>query len=953
MGKISVRSEHRGKSKWAPLEAREKRQAIFDQNREKYEAELEHCAEVESNLKLHYKDAQSEVKDLRNRIDELREYSDKVDDENRRLRKELEETKPKTAAIKEEPADLDASSLVEQYERYIRDLKDKIDEQNTTINSLREEPEIHSTPSRLSSRVDPDGEEESSGDILDSDNEDSYEKALQFHLTSTPGKMDKSFAEELKGNAMTPRTLNLLNDQTENLDSWVQVQVETSEVALQAAPKTTNSSTETIVKKYTSTETQVLIKTEEEMRQNEMLLELEDRLHCALKDAENIGALAHEKDNALDELRISVETCTQLERELDKYRLELDETRQKTFKILAEKTALEQKQNIEEVKVKNVQNQMENVEKKVSKLTEELVRTREEKENAEKMLKNIELDGKIMEKLKNDLSEAQENYFSEAMKAKTLTEEAKKSESKIAELESLVSLGYAEKDRLSGEIRALALKANQKETTETKEVAELKSQIASLQEMNETFHKNVTSTSEKLMLEKQECTKLRGQIAQLNKTNKENYDLKSTIAKMKTEHEVTKKTLKDKETLVEALNKKGRNKNELTKKQTQQLRQTVSELKMELEALKDISASNEQSMKNELDNMEKQLHLAIEQTVELEDKLQKIISEKSNLLSEKERENAKKSAELSQLNEQLAKISELEKSHQLILKEEKVKMKEALDEKARQLSTIEEKYTRQINELNFEKEILQENLEVSQQDVEDLEEKLKKSKEIKPTITTVITETTEIIKSKPKINNGTYLKVEFEKDSSESESDESADQSIIIELQKENQELREQIRNLEKIQETNDRLRLTSSDTPDCDDSNSVSSSIIAYSPSMNQLRLVDSNRLSTSSTNNTTTQHKSTLFKVAEMRAQLGLPPIADQQVATLENENIELTSKLRKTRIMLNDNTNRLRDMYRKLNKSEVLIQNLYMENSRLMRAMKASFSPCASPEEQGSVI
>ena len=48
---------------------------------------------MESNLKLHYKDAQSEVKDLRNRIDELREYSDKVDDENRRLRKELEESK--------------------------------------------------------------------------------------------------------------------------------------------------------------------------------------------------------------------------------------------------------------------------------------------------------------------------------------------------------------------------------------------------------------------------------------------------------------------------------------------------------------------------------------------------------------------------------------------------------------------------------------------------------------------------------------------------------------------------------------------------------------------------------------------------------------------------------------------------------------------------------------------
>ena len=71
----------------------------------------------------------------------------------------------------------------------------------------------------------------------------------------------------------------------------------------------------------------------------------------------------------------------------------------------------------------------------------------------------------------------------------------------------------------------------------------------------------------------------------------------------------------------------------------------------------------------------------------------------------------------------------------------------------------------------------------------------------------------------------------------------------------------------------------------------------------MSELRLVDSDRLSKS----TVTTHKSTLFKVAEMRAQLGLPPKADQQVATLENENIELTSKLRKTRIMLNDNTNR----------------------------------------------
>ena len=551
---------------------------------------MEHSAEVESNLKLHYKDAQSEVKDLRARIDELREYSDKVDEDNKKLRKELEESKPECVAIKEAPEDLDASSLVEQYERYIRDLKDKIDEQSTTINSLQEEPEIHSTPSRLSSRVDPDGEEERSGDILDSDNEDSYEKALQFHLTSTPGKLDgnKSFAEELKGNAFTPRALASLLDEpnVQNLDSWVQVETETAEISLQAVPQTAESSTETTRKIFASVETQVLIKTEEEHRQNEMLLELEERLHCALKDAENIGALAHEKDNAMDELRISVETCTQLEKELDKYRLELDETRQKAFKITAEKNALEQKQNIEDVKVKNVQSQMESVETKVAKLTQELIKTRDEKAHAEKLVKNVKIDEKIMKKLKDELSETQENYFSEVMKTKTLTQEAKKREFKIAELESLVSVGYAEKDRLSSEIRALALKANQNESQETVEIGKLKSQISSLQQINETFHKNVTNTSEKLMLEKKECTRLRGLVTHMNRTNKENYELKCTISKLKTEHEVAKKTLKDKETLVEALNKKGRNKNELTKKQGQQMRITISELKMELESLK-------------------------------------------------------------------------------------------------------------------------------------------------------------------------------------------------------------------------------------------------------------------------------------------------------------------------------------------------------------------------------
>lgn len=50
-----------------------------------------------------------------------------------------------------------------------------------------------------------------------------------------------------------------------------------------------------------------------------------------------------------------------------------------------------------------------------------------------------------------------------------------------------------------------------------------------------------------------------------------------------------------------------------------------------------------------------------------------------------------------------------------------------------------------------------------------------------------------------------------------------------------------------------------------------------------------------------------SELFEVAVMRDSLGLPPITPTQIIKLENENRDLTAKLRKTRIMLNDNTTR----------------------------------------------
>jgi hypothetical protein len=50
-----------------------------------------------------------------------------------------------------------------------------------------------------------------------------------------------------------------------------------------------------------------------------------------------------------------------------------------------------------------------------------------------------------------------------------------------------------------------------------------------------------------------------------------------------------------------------------------------------------------------------------------------------------------------------------------------------------------------------------------------------------------------------------------------------------------------------------------------------------------------------------------SELIQVASMRDSLGLPPITPTTLIKLETDNRELIAKLRKTRIMLNDNTTR----------------------------------------------
>ena len=88
--------------------------------------------------------------------------------------------------------------------------------------------------------------------------------------------------------------------------------------------------------------------------------------------------------------------------------------------------------------------------------------------------------------------------------------------------------------------------------------------------------------------------------------------------------------------------------------------------------------------------------------------------------------------------------------------------------------------------------------------------------------------------------------------------------------------------------------------------------------------------------------------------------------QIEKLKHENEELTTKLRKTRLMLNENTSRnrvltfvwewnlwnffyawkitlrirLRELYQKLAKSETLAKDLYLENTRLMKLIRHHF-------------
>jgi len=92
-----------------------------------------------------------------------------------------------------------------------------------------------------------------------------------------------------------------------------------------------------------------------------------------------------------------------------------------------------------------------------------------------------------------------------------------------------------------------------------------------------------------------------------------------------------------------------------------------------MDDLRALSAHNEEEMKMELNEMEKQLHKAICQSVELEKKLTEILAEKTTLLEKVSIDAESKSVEVENLKTQLSVISDLERKHQEIIQSDRKK----------------------------------------------------------------------------------------------------------------------------------------------------------------------------------------------------------------------------------------------------------------------------------------
>ena len=311
--------------------------------RESYDEELKHAQDSELQLKRRNNEFQAEIKDLRDQIVDLKSQIDDLEQAGQLSLNRLSLDGSKSKSRDSELA-METSLIVEEYENYIRDLQDKIDEQNTTINSLKDQME---DSLNRSLRREPEGEEDIGRSSFQSD-EDSYEQVLKLHLgvTSTPSHINannNSMAEEIRTSGMTPRRIGpLLHDQEDNS---TQTEARSSEGKI----------TQTDEIETTDTTVQCILVTK---RETELESEIES-LHALKKKSEERMRGIEEK--SMEDRKILTEN--------EEEKLKLDEllkVRDEEVKVLTEQNDMG-REKIEEIRL-----QLKTLEGQLQSKTEDL-----------------------------------------------------------------------------------------------------------------------------------------------------------------------------------------------------------------------------------------------------------------------------------------------------------------------------------------------------------------------------------------------------------------------------------------------------------------------------------------------------------------------------------------------------------------------------------------------------
>ena len=124
--------------------------------------------------------------------------------------------------------------------------------------------------------------------------------------------------------------------------------------------------------------------------------------------------------------------------------------------------------------------------------------------------------------------------------------------------------------------------------------------------------------------------------------NRKITELKEKIFDLERDKAISKKTLADKDTLIDVIHRRSRSKKRKIKEKCEDLFNSTVSLQSELKDMKKAALENEEEMKNELNEMEKQLHRAILQSEQLEKRLFSMVDEKSILLEKVSNDAAQK-----------------------------------------------------------------------------------------------------------------------------------------------------------------------------------------------------------------------------------------------------------------------------------------------------------------------